>query len=95
MIVGVGKAKLYLPTCHSLKEKRSVLRKLKDRTFNRFKIQVSEVGNHDFWQTALVGFSLVGNKHTKVQSLVDRVFDFLNDFHEVQIEDQSSEIIHY
>ena len=94
MIVGIGKIELYLPACHSLKEKRRVLRKLKDRAFNEFKIQISEVGKQDFWQSAEMGFSFVGNDHSFIQSLIDKVFYFINSSGDFEVQNQSSEIIH-
>jgi uncharacterized protein YlxP (DUF503 family) len=95
MVVGIGKIDLYLPACHSLKEKRRVLRKLKDRTSNRFKIQLAEVDDQDAWQSAKLGFSLVGNDRRVIQSVMDKVFNFVTECADVQIVDQWSEVGNY
>lgn len=38
--------------CQSLKEKRSVVKSLKDRLHDRFNVSVAETGHHDLWQRA-------------------------------------------
>ena len=43
---------LHVPGAHSLKEKRSVVKSLKDRLHNEFNLSVAETAHHDAWQTA-------------------------------------------
>jgi uncharacterized protein YlxP (DUF503 family) len=43
---------LYLAGCHSLKEKRRVLKSLKDRLHNQFNVSAAETDHHDVWQRA-------------------------------------------
>jgi uncharacterized protein YlxP (DUF503 family) len=95
MVVGIAKIALYLPGCHSLKEKRKVLRKIKDRTLSKMSVQIAEVGEQDIWQKAELGFSLVGNDNRVIQSLIDKVFDFVAGCAEAQITDTWSEIENY
>jgi hypothetical protein len=51
MVVGLLTIELFIPGAQSLKEKRMVLRRLKDRV-KKFNIAVSEVEHHDLWQRA-------------------------------------------
>ncbi|MGE3508996.1 MAG: DUF503 domain-containing protein [Vicinamibacterales bacterium] len=51
MTVGLLVIELHLPGAHSLKEKRMVLRRIKDR-LKKFNVAVSEVEHHDLWQRA-------------------------------------------
>ena len=51
MIVGLLTIELFIPGAHSLKEKRMVLRRIKDRV-KKFNIAVSEVEHQDLWQRA-------------------------------------------
>jgi len=95
MIVGIAKMKLYLPGCHSLKEKRRVLRKIKDRAKSKLSVQISEVDDQDVWQSSELGFSLVGNDNRVIQSLIDKVFDFVVGCGDVQVTDSWSEIESY
>ena len=47
MVVGVCKVTLMVPESHSLKEKRMVLRRVKDRVANKFNCAIAEVGDQD------------------------------------------------
>ena len=50
MVVGVSVWQLQLPGCTSLKEKRSVVKSLKQRLHNEFNISVAETAHHDVLQ---------------------------------------------
>ena len=52
MVIGVVSWELHLAGAASLKDKRSVLRSLKDRLHNEFNVAVAETGHHDVWQRA-------------------------------------------
>ena len=43
---------LHLPGCQSLKDKRHVLKSLKDRLHHRFNVSAAETDHHDLWQRA-------------------------------------------
>ena len=47
--------KLYLPECHSLKEKRSVLKSFIVKIQKKFNISCAEIEYQDLWQSGLVG----------------------------------------
>ena len=51
MTIGLLSVELHVPGAHSLKEKRLVLRRIKDR-LKKFNVAVSEVEHHDLWQRA-------------------------------------------
>jgi uncharacterized protein YlxP (DUF503 family) len=49
--IGIFTLELHLPTARSLKDKRQVLRRLKDRLRSRFNVAVAEIDEHlDLWQ---------------------------------------------
>ncbi len=59
MRVGILRVDLQILGATSLKEKRRVLRSLKDRLLSRFNVSVAEVGSQDLWQRAELGVALV------------------------------------
>jgi uncharacterized protein YlxP (DUF503 family) len=73
LIVVVARLSLYLPHAHSLKEKRAVIRKIVDRTQARLKVHVAEVGAQDTWQSAQLGFAVVGGDAQVLESIGDEV----------------------
>lgn len=93
MIVGICKLDIRIFECRSLKEKRKVLRRIKDRTQNTFGISVAEVDSHDLWQRAGMGFAVVGNDRRIIEGLLDKVEGFIEGLGGAQIIDSYTEII--
>ena len=61
MAIGLLTLEIYVPDSHSLKDKRQVLRSLKDRLRGRFNVAVAELDHHDNWQRAQVGIVSISN----------------------------------
>ena len=83
MVVGVCRVTLMVPESHSLKEKRMVLRRVKDLVRQKFNVSIAEVGENDVWQRAVLGLSLVGNERRFVESQLDEVLAFIRSKAEV------------
>ena len=72
MVVGLLSIELHLAGARSLKDKRAVLRRLKDRV-GRLNVAVAEVAHHDLRQRAGLGVVTVGVDHESVVSEIERV----------------------
>jgi uncharacterized protein YlxP (DUF503 family) len=59
MVVGLLSVELHLPYAQSLKDKRMVLRRLKDR-LKKFNVSVAEIDHQDLWQRAGLGVVTIG-----------------------------------
>ncbi|OGQ84287.1 MAG: hypothetical protein A3G40_07575, partial [Deltaproteobacteria bacterium RIFCSPLOWO2_12_FULL_57_22] len=68
MVVGVLKLSLVLAENHSLKEKRGVLRRIQAQVSHQFNISVTECGDQELWQSAVLGFGVVGSSHQVVEA---------------------------
>ena len=55
MPVGLLTLELHIPDAHSLKDKRQIVRSLKDRLRKRFNVAVAEMEYQDVWQRAIIG----------------------------------------
>ncbi len=73
MYVGVAKITLAIGEAHSLKDKRMVLRRIKDRVRERLHITLSEVGELDVWQRAELGGAVPSGERAKALELIDDV----------------------
>ena len=73
MVVGVLRLTLYIHGASSLKDKRQVLRKVVDRVRARYNVAIAEVGDHDVWQTAVIGVCAVANDHSFVNGVLDKI----------------------
>jgi hypothetical protein len=65
---GVGLLELHLPYSRSLKDKRSVLKSLKDRLTERLRVSVVDAGSQDLWQSAALGVCYVGRDDGSVRT---------------------------
>lgn len=54
MVIAVLSIELHIPYAQSLKDKRMVLRRIKDR-LQKFNVAVAEVAHQDVWQRAELG----------------------------------------
>jgi uncharacterized protein len=77
MTVGIARLTLFIPDSHSLKEKRMVVRRVKDRARAKFNLAIAEVEENDVWQRAVLGVALVGNERRFVDSALDEVIRFI------------------
>ncbi|HLW82109.1 MAG TPA: DUF503 domain-containing protein [Candidatus Acidoferrales bacterium] len=55
MPIGVVTLEIHIPYARSLKDKRQVLRSLKDRLRGHFNVAVAELEHQDLWQRSVVG----------------------------------------
>ena len=77
MVIGVMQLEFHVPAAHSLKDKRSVIKSVKDQLRGRFNIAVAELDPNDTWQRATVGVSTVGNDRAYVTGLLDHVTEWI------------------
>lgn len=77
MTVGIARLTLYLPQSHSLKDKRMVLRRVKDRCKQKFNVAMAEVEDNDVWQRAVLGMAVVGNDRRFVDAALDEIIRFV------------------
>jgi uncharacterized protein len=81
MIVGVCTVELSLPGNDSLKGKRSILKSILARLRHEFNISVAEVGDNDFWQSAVIGVVCVSNSSDYAHGLLTKVVGWLDNSH--------------
>ena len=73
MYVGVAQLTLLIGDSHSLKDKRMVLRRIKDRVREKLGVSVNEVGELDTWNRAELGCAVVSADRGKALELIDDV----------------------
>lgn len=71
--IGVLTMELRLPQAHSLKEKRHVVKSLKDRLRGKFNVAVAEIDYHDLWQSALISAVTVSSSRDFAERVLQSV----------------------
>jgi uncharacterized protein YlxP (DUF503 family) len=78
MHIGVLVIEMLIYSSNSLKEKRFVLRSVKDRLKNKFNVSVAEIGYQEKWQRSQLGIVMVSNQHSHVENALQQIFQFLD-----------------
>ena len=71
--IGVLTLELRLDESHSLKDKRQVVKALKDRLRHKFNVSVAEIDYQDLWQRALLAAVTVSSAHAQAESVLQNV----------------------
>ena len=79
MKVLVARLELHIPYASSLKDKRCVVRALKDKIWKKFRAAISEVGGNDTLQIAVLGLSYVSNDGRLLESIMNKIVQFVED----------------
>jgi uncharacterized protein len=78
MTVGIARIRFRLHGNQSLKEKRKVVKSLIEKSRNRFNVAIAEVDDQDLHQLATLGIAVVGNDGRLLNSVLDRVVNFMD-----------------
>jgi hypothetical protein len=73
MPIGLLTLEIHIPEARSLKDKRQVLRSLKDRLRGQFNVAVAEMEYQDSWQRATIGVVTISNEEHHVQEALQAV----------------------
>ncbi len=85
MYVAAVRMELHLGQSASLKHRRSIVRHLVETSRHRFGVSAAEVGPHDRWQQAAIGFAAVASTASHAATLVERAERFVWSHPEVEV----------
>jgi uncharacterized protein len=71
--IGVLTLELQISEAHSLKEKRHVVKSLKDRLRTKFNISVAEIDGQDTWQRSVIAAVTVSGDHERAEQVLQAV----------------------
>lgn len=94
MVVGVCRLAFSLPGNASLKGKRSVVRRIVDRTRAKFNAAVAEVDDLDSHRRAVIGVAVVSNDSRHANSMLDHISTFMSGISEAVMTERTLEIMH-
>jgi hypothetical protein len=93
MFVGVLRLTFHIPHARSLKEKRSVTRKFRDRVRARFDVSIAEVGALDLHQKAIFGVAVISGDASVCDSLLEQVARAAELQEDAVLTDRATELI--
>jgi uncharacterized protein YlxP (DUF503 family) len=93
MMVGVLRLTFHIPHARSLKEKRSVVRRFRDRVRARFDVSIAEVAAQDLHQRAVFGVAVVSSDAAVCDSVLEKVAREAATQPDAVLTDRATEII--
>lgn len=75
MPIGLLTLEIHIPDARTLKDKRQVLRSLKDRLRSRFNVAIAELDYQDTWQRAQVGIVSLSNDTSHLEQSLQTVLN--------------------
>lgn len=70
MTIGLLTLEIHLPYAHSLKEKRMVVQRVKDRLRSKFNVAVAEVDHQELWQRAVLAVASISSSETNLRQVL-------------------------
>lgn len=93
MIVGTLSIKVVMRSSRSLKDKRRIIKSLKDKIRNKFNVSVSETGLQDNHRCSEISIAMVGTDRQYVNSALSSLINFFRFFPQVELIDYDLDLI--
>lgn len=93
MVVGICFIQLYIPGSRSLKNKRQVIKSLKDKTRLNFNVSIAEVDNLNMWQRAGIGITCINISRKYIDSVFSKIIASVQKNKSVTLLDYSIDMI--
>lgn len=77
MHVGILQLDIFIPESRTLKDKRRVVRSLKDRIAQSHNVSVAEVSRLDEYQRSIIGIAMIGNDKRYIEGGLSRIVDLV------------------
>jgi uncharacterized protein len=93
MPVGLLTLELHIADAQSLKDKRQVLRSLKDKLRQKFNVAVAEMDHHDVWQRSVIGVVTLANEEKYVREVLQKALEEADEILGSLLVNQAIEIV--
>ncbi len=93
MVIGVVTARLAVYEAHSLKDKRRVVKSLKDRLRNKFNVSVAETDAHDLRQRAVITAAIVATDTQFAERCLQQVVNMIEESRGASLLDYSTQTL--
>jgi len=95
VFVGVARLVLQIPGARSLKDRRRVVKGLKDRVRAKLPVSIAEVGDLERYQVATLGVTVVSNESARCSEVLSHVASLAGSAHDALVADVATEIVSF
>jgi len=93
MTIGVLQLELSIGDAMSLKDKRRVIKSLKDRIAHAHNVSIAEVGALDEHRRSIIGIAMVSNDSRYVEGALSKLVDFVKTVGSLDLVDYQIELL--
>ncbi|MFP4458485.1 MAG: DUF503 domain-containing protein [Candidatus Zixiibacteriota bacterium] len=76
-IIGIRSFELFVPESNSLKQKRFVIKSLRERLKARFNVSIAETDFQNLWQRSMLVVVTISNEVVRAEKLLSKVNEFV------------------
>jgi len=96
MVIGLLKIELYIESSRSLKDKRRIIKSLIQKLKSKYSnLSVSEIELLNNWKKSIIAIVTVSNEITYINSVLDKVLNYINEGYNYQVVNSDIEILNY
>lgn len=93
LLIGTLSLRLVMRGAFSLKDKRRIIKSLKERIRQKYNVSIAEVASQDKWQEAVIGIACVGNDGHFISSILVQIRNFISLLAGVEIVSQEQDLL--
>jgi len=93
MTIGVLQLELFIGDAMSLKDKRRVVKSLKDRIAHGHNVSIAEVGALDAHRRSMLAVAMVSNDSRYVEGALSKLVDFVKTVPQVELVDYQIDLL--
>ena len=79
-----AEVEIFLSSCHSLKDKRSVLKRIKNRLRQTLNVTIAEMEYQELWQRTCIALATVSESNEMNHKVLQQAFDIIDSFPEIE-----------
>jgi len=95
VFVGVARIVLQIPGARSLKDRRRVVKGLKDRVRAKLPVSIAEIGDLERYQVATLGVTVVSNEAARCSEVLSHAASLAGSAHDALVADVATEIVSF
>ena len=79
MVVAISVFELHIPAGQRLKDKRRVVKALKERIHRRFRVSIAETDHHELHQRAEIAVAAVHGSRAEIERMMDEIHELVEE----------------
>jgi uncharacterized protein YlxP (DUF503 family) len=87
-MLGFYQLEIFIPSALSLKEKRFVLKSIKDRIRKKYNVSIAELDGNDKWQKSLLGIAMVSNDRRLIEGSFNQILNMMDQDGRIEVIDR-------